>query len=154
MVQMQILNATIGISALFNPKIAIYTNVCNLKYAPNTAVEVVEKSNKSLLIPKHIILFCQYLLYISFSIFSHDKSVSHISMAHAFVYSRFHIFLLFTTFHNDLLTSVIAKLRTVQTYGIIAGFSPFLVCVKVIICHTSFICICHHFDSFLFTDMI
>ena len=56
MVQMQILNATIGISALFNPKIAIYTNVCNLKYAPNTAVEVVEKSRRSLLTPKHITL--------------------------------------------------------------------------------------------------
>ena len=37
------LNATIGIKALFNPKTAIYTNVCNLKYAPNTAVDVVEK---------------------------------------------------------------------------------------------------------------
>ena len=49
------LNATIGIRALFRPKIAIYTNVCNLKYAPNTAVEVGEKLlslNISVLIKK------------------------------------------------------------------------------------------------------
>ena len=50
------LNATIGIKTLFNPKVAIYTNVCNLKYAPNTAVEVVEKFRRSLLIPKHMML--------------------------------------------------------------------------------------------------
>ena len=37
-------------------KIAIYTKVCNLKYAPNIAVEVVEKLRRSLLIPKHMTL--------------------------------------------------------------------------------------------------
>ena len=54
------------------------------------------------------------------------------------------------TFHNYLLTSVIPELGTVQTQRIIVSFSPLLICIKIVICHTSFIYICHHFDSFLF----
>ena len=53
------------------------------------------------------------------------------------------------TFHNYLLTSVIPELGTVQTQRIIVSFSPLLVCIKIVICHTPFIYICHHFDSLL-----
>ena len=53
------------------------------------------------------------------------------------------------TFHNYLLAPVISQLRTVQTQRIVISFSPSLIRIKVVICHTSFIGVCHHFDSFL-----
>ena len=52
------------------------------------------------------------------------------------------------TFHNYLLAPVISQLRTVQTQRIVISFSPSLIRIKVVICHTSFIGVCHHFDSF------
>ena len=58
------------------------------------------------------------------------------------------------TFHNYLLASVVPKLGTIQTQRIISGFSPFLIRIKIVIRHTPFICICHHFDSFLFFYII
>ena len=42
------------------------------------------------------------------------------------------------TFHNYLLAPVISQLRTVQTQRIVISFSPSLIRIKVVICHTSF----------------
>ena len=57
-------------------------------------------------------------------------------------------------FHNDLLASVIPNLRTVQAQRIVAGFSPFLIRVKIIVCPASFIGVCHHFDRFLLVYLV
>ena len=35
-----------------------------------------------------------------------------------------------------------------------AGFSPVLLRIKVVICHTSFICVCHHFNCFLLSYIV
>ena len=63
-------------------------------------------------------------------------------------------YFLFCTLYNYCFTSVISKLRAVQTQCIITRFPPFLFCIKVVICHTPFVCICHHFDSFLFFYLV
>ena len=50
---------------------------------------------------------------------------------------------------DDVLNVFIHGDMSEKTQRIVAGFSPFLIRVKIVICHTSFICICHHFNSFL-----
>ena len=68
---------------------------------------------------------------------------------HSVNLNKKHNLFLFHAFHNYHLTSVISKLWAVQAQCVIAGFSPVLICVKVIICSSPFICVCHHFHSFL-----
>ena len=55
---------------------------------------------------------------------------------------------------DDVLNVFIHGDMPEKTQRIIARFSPFLIRIKIIIRHTPFIRICHHFDSFLFSYII